>query len=148
MDHWGNEQASIEEVNVIHEIVKELLDSKKLGYLNEQITEKDILIISPFNHQTRSLQDKLGYKFQIGTVDKFQGREAPIVIISMASSDIESSPRGAEFLFEKNRLNVAITRAKSLAIIVGSKNLIKTNYCSINRMNLINFYQDLVKESC
>jgi len=147
LDHFGNEQASYEEVEVIKSITEELLRSKKIGYEEKNISEKDILIISPYNHQTRLLQDILGNKYQIGTVDKFQGREAPVVIISMASSDVESSPRGIEFLFEKNRLNVAITRAKSLAIIVGSKNLINVNPMNLNRMSLANFYLDLVKNS-
>ena len=147
LDHYGNEQASFEEVEVIKNITEELLSSEKLGYEEKNISEKDILIISPYNHQTRILQDALGSKYQIGTVDKFQGREAPVVIISMASSDVESSPRGIEFLFEKNRLNVAITRAKSLAIIVGSQNLITFNSMNLNRMNLTNFYIDLVSNS-
>ena len=103
------------------------------------------MIISPYNHQTRILQDALGSEYQIGTVDKFQGREAAIVIISMASSDIESSPRGIDFLFEKNRLNVAITRAKSLAIIVGSKYLISPNPLNIKGMELLSFYIDLLQ---
>jgi len=147
LDHFGNEQASFEEVETIKKVCEELLMSEKLGYEEKNITEKDILIISPYNHQTRILQDTLGDKYQIGTVDKFQGREAAIVIISMASSDVESSPRGIEFLFERNRLNVAITRAKSLAIIVGSKNLITFNSMNLNRMSLTNFYIDLVSNS-
>jgi len=147
LDHFGNEQASHEEVEVIKHIIEELLRSQKLGYEEKNITEKDILIISPYNHQTRLLQDSLGNKYQIGTVDKFQGREAAVVIISMASSDVESSPRGIEFLFEKNRLNVAITRAKSLAIVVGSKNLINVNPMNLNSMRLTNFYLDLVNNS-
>ena len=147
LDHFGNEQASFEEVETIKKVCEELLMSEKLGYEEKNITEKDILIISPYNHQTRILQDTLGDKYQIGTVDKFQGREAPIVIISMASSDVESSPRGIEFLFERNRLNVAITRAKSLAIIVGSKNLITSNSMNLNRMSLTNFYIDLISNS-
>ena len=118
--------------------------SQKLGYEEKNITEKDILIISPYNHQTRLLQDSLGNKYQIGTVDKFQGREAAVVIISMASSDVESSPRGIEFLFEKNRLNVAITRAKSLAIVVGSKNLINVKPMNLKNMALTSFYIDLI----
>ena len=147
LDHWGNEQASFEEVEIIKSIILELLDSKKEGYGENTISEKDILIISPYNHQTRILQDTLGNKYQIGTVDKFQGREAPVVIISMASSDIESSPRGIEFLFEKNRLNVAITRATSLAIVAGSRNLISHHSMSLNRMSLTNFYIDLISQN-
>ena len=147
LDHLGNTQASIEEVQVIKCITEELLNSTKTGYESSVITEDDILIISPYNHQTRMLQQHLGNKFQIGTVDKFQGREAAVVIISMASSDTESSPRGIEFLFERNRLNVAITRAISLAIIVGSKNLISTNIKNKTAMSLTNFYLDLVSNS-
>lgn len=147
LDHSGNEQASFEEVEIIKKITDELLQSTKEGYADSVINEDDILIISPYNHQTRILQDNLGSKYQIGTVDKFQGREAPVVIISMASSDIESSPRGIEFLFERNRLNVAITRALSLAIIVGSKNLITYNNSNINRMQLTNFYINLTSTS-
>ena len=145
LDHNGNEQASYEEAEVIKVIIKELLKSKKSGYESEIITENDVLVISPYNHQTRLLQDTLSDNIQIGTVDKFQGRQAPVVIISMASSDIDSSPRGAEFLFNKNRLNVAITRAKSLAIIVGSKNLISTSAPNLRTMNLTNFYIDLIR---
>lgn len=147
LDHSGNEQASYEEVEVIKKITDELLQSTKKGYIDSEINEDDILIISPYNHQTRILQDNLGSKYQIGTVDKFQGRQAPVVIISMASSDIESSPRGIEFLFEKNRLNVAITRALSLAIVVGSKNLISYNNSNVNRMQLTNFYLNLISSS-
>lgn len=145
LDHYGNSQASIEEVEVIQKVTNELLKSTKNGYESSTITEDDILIISPFNHQTRMLQQHLGDKYQIGTVDKFQGRQAAVVIISMASSDVESSPRGIEFLFERNRLNVAITRAMSLAIIIGSKNLISTNTSNMNAMALTNFYLDLVQ---
>lgn len=144
LDHFGNEQASYEEIETIKHITQELLRSQKLGYEEKNITEKDILIISPYNHQTRLLQDSLGNKYQIGTVDKFQGREAAVVIISMASSDVESSPRGIEFLFEKNRLNVAITRAKSLAIVVGSKNLINVKPMNLKNMALTSFYIDLI----
>ena len=66
------------------------------------------------------LQEAMGSSFEVGTVDKFQGREAPIVLISMAASDLESAPRGADFLLERNRLNVALSRAQTLAILVAS----------------------------
>ena len=90
---------------------------------------------------------QLGTKFEIGTVDKFQGREAPIVIISMAASDIESAPRGAEFLLERNRLNVALSRAQTLAILVASPELNQPIASSSAEMSLVNFYMDLVNYS-
>ena len=90
------------------------------------------------------LQETLGPRYEIGTVDKFQGREAPIVIISMAASDIDSAPRGAEFLMEKNRLNVALSRAQTLAILVASSDLNKPIANSSKEMSLVNFYMDLV----
>ena len=103
--------------------------------------------MSPYNHQIRLLQETLGTKFEIGTVDKFQGREAPIVIISMAASDIESAPRGAEFLLERNRLNVALSRAQTLAILVASPELNQPTASSSAEMSLVNFYMDLVNYS-
>ena len=93
------------------------------------------------------LQETLGTAFEIGTVDKFQGREAPIVIISMAASDIENEPRGAEFLLERNRLNVALSRAQTLAILVASPELNQPIASSSAEMSLVNFYMDLVNYS-
>ena len=144
VEHFGNEQSSIEEINTIKEIIDEARKSRKKGFDNDKINDSDILIISPYNHQTRLLQDELGPSFQIGTVDKFQGRQAPIVIVSMASSDVDSSPRGAEFLFDINRLNVAVTRAQCLAIVVASKNLLNLRYLQPNNMRLHNFYLNLI----
>jgi uncharacterized protein len=86
----------------------------------------------------------MGSSFEVGTVDKFQGREAPIVIISMAASDLESAPRGADFLLERNRLNVALSRAQTLAILVASPNLNQPIANSSKEMSLVNFYMDLV----
>ena len=145
LEHEGNEQASKEEVLVIKALVDELLQAELHdGDTKRSITKDDILIVSPFNHQIRNLQDAFKSKIEIGTVDKFQGREAAIVIISMASSDTDSTPRGTSFLFEKNRLNVAITRAKSLAIIVGSKNLEKTTSQNLKEIAETSFYLDLL----
>ena len=149
MEHFGNEQASIEEVIKIKEITKFLLQSTKInrdGKENE-ITKEDILIVTPYNHQVRLLSDNLGSTFNIGTVDKFQGREAPIVIISMASSNAMSSPRGLSFLFDPNRLNVAISRAQSLAILVASTELDTPLASSKKEMKLSNLYLDLLEFS-
>ena len=149
VDHFGNEQSSGEEIEVIQDLVKELTLAKKTeeGGSESQVSPEDILIVAPYNHQVRNLQESLGKKFNIGTVDKFQGREAPVVIISMTASDIESAPRGAEFLLDRNRLNVALTRAQSLSIIVGSPNLNFPYARSVKEMRLVNFYLDLVNYS-
>tara|TARA_B100000131_G_scaffold315093_1_gene352969 strand:- start:1711 stop:2448 length:738 start_codon:yes stop_codon:yes gene_type:complete len=149
VDHSGNEQSSPEEVSVIKKLIKDLTLAKKEdqdGVISKIQTE-DILIVSPYNHQIKLLQETLGSAFEIGTVDKFQGREAPIVIISMAASDIESAPRGAEFLLERNRLNVALSRAQTLAILVASPGLNQPLASSSAEMSLVNFYMDLVNYS-
>jgi superfamily I DNA and/or RNA helicase len=147
VDHTGNEQASLEEALKIKEIIKSLLTSSKIDRDNKKsdITKEDILIVTPYNHQVRLLSDTLGSTFNIGTVDKFQGREAPIVIISMASSNALTSPRGLSFLFDPNRLNVAISRAQSLAILVASSELEKPIAINQKDMRLSNLYLDLVE---
>ncbi len=146
LDHSGNEQSSMEEVLKIKEIVRTLLSSKRINSHGERVdVEKgDILIVTPYNHQVRLLSDNLGADFNIGTVDKFQGREAPVVIISMASSNALSSPRGLSFLFDPNRLNVAISRAQSLAILIGSSELEKPFASNERDMKLTNLYLDLI----
>ena len=81
--------------------------------------------------QVNLLKEKLGSIFKIGTIDKFQGQEAPVVIISMAVSSIEESPRGLDFIFDINRLNVAVSRAQALAIIVANEGL---EECKVNNL--------------
>ena len=150
VNHFGNEQSSEEEILAIKELIKDLMQAKKTDIkgVKSPVTPQNLLIVAPYNHQVRNLQAGLGRKFNIGTVDKFQGREAPVVIISMTASDIESAPRGAEFLMEKNRLNVAISRAQSLAIVVASSSLNTPRARSVKEMSLINFYMDLIEYAC
>ena len=94
--------------------------------------------------QVRILKQRLPGA-RIGTVDKFQGQEAPVVLISMASSTGDASPRGMEFLFSKNRLNVAISRAQSLAIVVASPALARARCSSIEQMELANLFCRIVE---
>lgn len=75
---------------------------------------------------------------EAGTVDKFQGREAPVVFFSMATSSGEDIPRGLDFLFSRNRLNVAVSRAKALAVLVSSPRLLETRCRSVDQMRLVN----------
>ena len=105
----------------------------------------DILFIAPFNYQVNLLKAVLNPNAKVGSVDKFQGQEAPIVFLSMCASDANESPRGVEFLFSKNRLNVAISRAQSLVLVVGSPDLAKTSVNNLYQMELINFFAKIVK---
>jgi len=76
--------------------------------------------------------------FRVGTVDKFQGREAPVVIYSMATSSADEAPRGLEFLYDRHRLNVATSRARAMAIIVASPDLIRVSCRTPHQMTLVN----------
>ena len=138
--HTGNTQASDEEIEMIRIIVNELLGrtfTDKLGE-SSHITMNDILIIAPYNHQVNKLKDVIGVNAKVGTVDKFQGQEAPVLIYSLCSSNPYESPRGADFLFDKHRINVAISRAKSLAIVVASPTIFSGEPSSIKQMKNIN----------
>jgi uncharacterized protein len=78
-------------------------------------------------------------------VDKFQGQEAPVVIVSLCSSTLEDAPRGASFLLDPNRLNVAVSRAEALAIVVGCPELMDVRCRSVEEMRLVNLLCHLVQ---
>jgi predicted RecB family nuclease len=146
VDHEGNTQASDEEVRQIQEIVQELLGAPIWPDKNgepRKLTLDDILFVAPYNYQVNKLKAALGPKARVGSVDTFQGQEAPVVILSMCTSDAAESPRGIEFLFSKNRLNVAISRAQSLAIVVANPGLANTAVANLEQMEQINFFCEL-----
>ncbi|CAN5374216.1 TM0106 family RecB-like putative nuclease [soil metagenome] len=139
--HAGNQNSSLEEVERVAELIKALLSSGSY-FVNtsgeqESLTEGHIKIISPYNAQVNALQEMLP-ELQIGTVDKFQGQEAPIIILSMASSSQEDAPRGMEFLYSLNRLNVAVSRAKAVFILVASPALLEPECRSPYQIKLAN----------
>jgi predicted RecB family nuclease len=126
--HEGNTSSSAEEVDAIHSLVREILGaegrSSPATWIDGDGQEKplgieDILIIAPYNAQVADLQRKLP-DARIGTVDRFQGQQAPIVIYSMTTSSHADAPRGMNFLYSLNRLNVATSRARCLCILVSS----------------------------
>lgn len=144
--HEGNSQSSLEEVAVVQNIIDELKTgtfTNKDG-LKTQITNKDILIVAPYNMQVNLLKEQLKGDLQIGTIDKFQGQEAPVVIVSMAVSDSVDNPRGMDFVFDINRLNVAVSRAKALAIIVSNKGLEQCNVTSMEQMEKVGLFCRLI----
>jgi len=96
--------------------------------------------VAPYNKQVRRLREALPAAVQVGSVDKFQGLEAPVVIVSMCSSTLEDAPRGASFLLSPNRLNVAISRAQCLAVVVASPGLWRTRCTTIAEMELLNLF--------
>ncbi|PBN43106.1 TM0106 family RecB-like putative nuclease [Sphingobium sp. D43FB] len=97
----------------------------------------DILVVSPYNMQVELLKRVLPEGARVGTVDKFQGQEAPVVLVSMATSSGDDLPRNIEFLYSRNRLNVAISRAKCLAVIYANPRLLEIPCSTIAQMELV-----------
>ncbi len=132
VQHQGNSSHSPEEVQVVVGLVEK---QSKAVALNE------ILVVAPYNAQVDSIRDALdaqGFEqVQVGTVDKFQGREAMVVIISLAASSAEDAPRGLEFLLDRNRLNVALSRAKTNTFLVYSPALTRTRFSSIEDVKCV-----------
>ncbi|HCK93314.1 MAG TPA: helicase, partial [Gammaproteobacteria bacterium] len=137
------------EVEIIYTLAHALLGKDfHTSYPQEgtrKISWEDMLFVAPYNHQVSKLQQALGPHAQVGSVDKFQGQEAPIVFLSMCTSNAADSPRGLEFLFDRNRLNVAVSRAQTLAIVVGHPNLQLTPVNSIDQMEAVNLFCALVQ---
>ena len=146
VEHAGNKQSSAEEISVIKKLVAQLHKSQftdKNG-ITRDIYGNDILVVAPFNYQVNELKKVLGFDARVGTVDLFQGQEAPIVIVSMTSSIAADSPRGLSFLLSVNRLNVAVSRAQALAIVVHSETFLDGAPGSIEDIRRFNFFESLV----
>ena len=147
VEHEGNTQGSDEEVEIIKQIARELIGTPLWPGEDGRprtITLRDILFVAPYNFQVNKLKAALGPGVRVGSVDKFQGQEAPVVILSMCTSDAAESPRGIEFLFSKNRLNVAISRAQALAIVVANPKLATTGVTRLEQMEQVSFFAELV----
>jgi len=142
--HEGNQSSAPEEVAVVRQVIDSLL-SGKVSYQNAKaetspVTASDIKVIAPFNAQVSLLTHALPVGVAVGTVDKFQGQEAPIVLFSMATSRPEDAPRGMEFLYSPNRLNVAVSRARATFILVSSPRLFEPDCRNVRQMKLANAY--------
>ena len=98
----------------------------------------NVLVVAPYNAQVNRLKQALPAGARVGTVDKFQGQEAEAVIVSMTTSSGEDLPRNMAFLFSKNRLNVAISRARCLALVVASPKLLEVKCTTPEQMALVN----------
>ncbi|HUP38150.1 MAG TPA: TM0106 family RecB-like putative nuclease [Candidatus Limnocylindria bacterium] len=140
VDHDGNRSSSDEEVA---EIAKRIADMRGGTFTDADGTTRplrdaDFMVVAPYNAQVVRLRTALPAGVRVGTVDKFQGQEAPIVFFSMATSSGEDVPRSLSFLFSRNRLNVAISRAQCLAVLVCSPRLLEARCQSLEEMQLVN----------
>jgi predicted RecB family nuclease len=141
--HDGNRNHSPEEIDVVADLVARLM-ANGAGWIDVNGREAplraaDILVVSPYNAQVTRLSEQLvNTGVRVGTVDKFQGQEAPVVIYSMATSRPEDAPRGMDFLYSLNRLNVATSRARCLAVVVASPRLFEPECRSPKQMKLAN----------
>jgi uncharacterized protein len=140
VEHEGRSQASPEEADRVRAEIEAL---KGRSYSNSDgqtrpLQNADIIVVAPYNAQVRTLRATLPDDVRVGTVDKFQGQEAPIVFYSTASSSGSDLPRNLEFLFSRERLNVAISRAQCLAIVVGSPRLLDVRCHTTEQMQMVN----------
>jgi len=142
--HSGNQNESPEEVARVNALVRSLLDSNPTWTdrdgVTKPITIEDILVVAPYNAQVSALRKSLPEDVRVGTVDKFQGQEAPVVIYSMATSTSEDAPRGMEFLYSSNRLNVATSRAQCVTVLVASPALFQVECKTPRQMELANAF--------
>lgn len=139
----GNQSYSPEEAAAVQQLIAEILTgdttwTDKHG-VERPVTLQDILIIAPYNAQVFELADRIPGA-RIGTVDKFQGQEAPIVIYSMTTSSYTDAPRGMEFLYSLNRLNVATSRAKCICILIASPSVFEVSCRTPRQMQLANAF--------
>jgi predicted RecB family nuclease len=140
VQHEGNQNSSPEEVSVVVKVV-DSLTREKVHWANENerkaLSLSDVLIVAPYNAQVSDLLERMPGA-RVGTVDKFQGQEAPVVIYSLTTSSPEDAPRGMEFLYSLNRLNVATSRAQAIVIIVASPRLLEPECSNPRQMRLAN----------
>ncbi len=140
VDSSGCTQRSKPEADRLAQTYRELLgkDWQDAAGRTHEIGTEEILVVSPYNMQVELLKRTLPEGARVGTVDKFQGQEAPVVLISMATSSGDDLPRNIEFLYSRNRLNVAISRARCLAVIFANPRLLEIPCRTIEEMELVN----------
>ncbi|MBS1503206.1 MAG: AAA family ATPase [Bacteroidetes bacterium] len=142
VQHDGNIQQSEEEAQMVFAVFRELLGRQYTAAdgSSRPLDLEDFLFISPYNAQVRLLRSILPAGARVGSVDKFQGQEAPVCILSLCSSFGEYGSRGLGFILDKNRLNVAISRAKCLSVVIADPRIAFTPAGSLSEMALLNLF--------
>jgi uncharacterized protein len=144
VEHDANQSACREEVEVVAVLFERLLGGGVRWRDREggshALAPNEILVIAPYNAQVADLMARLPRGARVGTVDRFQGQEAPVVIFSLTTSTPQDAPRGMDFLFDPNRFNVATSRAMCACIVVGSPRLFEPDCQSPKQMKLANAF--------
>jgi uncharacterized protein len=140
MDHIGCSQRSEAEVGVVSALVSRLIGGRYIdrGGNAGILGLENILVVAPYNLQVNALKERLPAGARVGTVDKFQGQEAEVVIVSLATSSPDDLPRNVDFFYSKNRLNVAISRARTLAIVLANPKLLELDAKTVEHLRLVN----------
>ena len=140
VEHAGHRLAAPEEAEAIRAEINRLMGTPFVEDGRERtLRYDDFIVVAPYNAHVRCLRMKMPQEaVRIGTVDKFQGQEAAVVFYAMASSSSEDVPRGLDFLFSRNRLNVAVSRAQCLAYVVASPRLLEASCKTVEQMRLVN----------
>jgi len=142
--HTSRSTESNEEVRVVAEQITSMIGTPWIDQhgVESPLSAEDFMVVAPYNDQVKLLQSSFQRsavlaRVQVGTVDEFQGREAPVVFFTMTTSSAADMPRGPEFLFSRNRLNVAASRARCLAYLVCTEELLNSRAKTIDEMRLI-----------
>jgi predicted RecB family nuclease len=140
VDHADNRWMSTEEGDIVAALLAGLLGGTWTDTTGQQrpIGLADVLVVAPYNAHVGALRARLPAGARVGTVDRFQGQEAAVVLYSMATSSAEDAPRGIEFLYSLNRLNVAISRARALVTVVASRRLLDAAVRRPDELRMVN----------
>jgi RNase_H superfamily/AAA domain len=149
VEHDGNRTQSAEEAAFVRDEIARLRGTPYGDEDGERTLEPgDFIVVAPYNAHVRCLRQHIPDEgIRIGTVDKFQGQQAAVVFFSMASSSGEDVPRGLDFLFSRNRLNVAVSRAKCLSYVVASPRLLEVSCRTIEQMRLVSAFCRFVERA-
>ena len=153
LDHEGNASRSPQEAAVVADVVAGVIGQPWTNRDGQTrpITADDLCIVAPYNAHVaeiaKAVERRLGgeTRVRVGTVDKFQGQEGAIAIYSMASSSRDDAPRDMDFLYSRNRLNVAVSRARAVAVVVANPRLLEANCRTPEQMRLVNALCQLVE---
>ena len=140
VDHDGRSQASVEEAEAIAEDCRTLLAGGRVTNadgIERALKGDDIVVVAPYNLARRCVGERVPPGVRVGTVDKFQGQEAAVVFFAMTCSSGEDVPRGLDFLFDRNRFNVAVSRAQCLAVLVANPRLLDADCRTLESMQLV-----------